>query len=98
MNPSSKGLPGEDLIQQGVKDMARGVESMMSLLVMVGYPRLTRLRKDLPKPLQWIDHPEIRLYQLLSQRNPQGAHSRFNALIRRLVSYERALEHQESRS
>jgi len=36
--------------------------------------------------------PEHRLYQLLSAEEPASAHSRYNALVRRLVSYERAAE------
>jgi len=31
------------------------------------------------------------LYALLARDNPDAAHSRYNALIRRLVSFERAL-------
>ena len=90
-------LPAEDWIAQGIDDLTRGVESIMALLVMVGYPRLKRLKKDLPKSIKPIDQPEICLYKLLSYQDPQGSHSRFNALIRRLVSYERALEHQKSK-
>jgi hypothetical protein len=35
---------------------------------------------------------ELRLYELLSERDPDGAHSAYNALLRRLVSFERAAE------
>jgi hypothetical protein len=38
------------------------------------------------------DPPEHRLYELLSTSDPDAAHSRYNALIRRLVSFERAVE------
>jgi hypothetical protein len=43
---------------------------------------------DVPQP---FDRPEHRLYARLAQDNPDAAHSRYNALIRRLVSFERAL-------
>jgi hypothetical protein len=36
--------------------------------------------------------PEHRLYALLARTEGDAAHSRFNALIRRLVSFERAAE------
>jgi hypothetical protein len=36
--------------------------------------------------------PEQRLYTLLARDHPAAAHSRYNALIRRLVSFERAAE------
>jgi len=34
--------------------------------------------------------PERRLYDLLRATDPDTAHSRYNSLIRRLVSFERA--------
>jgi len=39
-----------------------------------------------------VEDPEHRLYALLSRTEGDAAHSRFNALIRRLVSVERAAE------
>ena len=38
------------------------------------------------------DYPEHRLYDLLAATHGDGAHSQYNALIRRLVSFERAAE------
>ena len=83
-------LPGHELIEKGIDDLSRGVESISSLLVSIGSPRLRRL--GLPIPSKVISSPEHRLYELLSQSDPDSAHSRYNALIRRLVSYERASE------
>jgi hypothetical protein len=37
------------------------------------------------------ENPEHRLYDLLRERDPDAAHGRYNALVRRLVSFERAL-------
>jgi hypothetical protein len=82
-------LPGEDLIEKGVKDLAAGVESVESLLVSIGGPRLIGLGVAVDNP---FPSPEHRLYELLSAEEPASAHSRYNALIRRLVSYERAAE------
>ena len=39
-----------------------------------------------------LESPEHRLYDILARDEPDSAHSRYNALIRRLVSFERALE------
>jgi hypothetical protein len=86
---SHEGLPGGDLIQAGIEDLARGVESVPALLVSIGAPRLRRLGLVVERP---IPAPERRLYDLLHQADPDSAHSRYNALIRRLVSYERAAE------
>ena len=83
------GLPGEDLINQGMDDLRRGVASIPALLVSIAAPRLARLGLDVPRP---FEAPEHRLYQLLLDASPATAHARYNALIRRLVSYERAAE------
>jgi hypothetical protein len=82
-------LPGEDLIQRGLADLAAGVESVESLLVSIGAPRLSGLGVAVENP---FPSPEHRLYALLSAEEPTSAHSGYNALIRRLVSYERAAE------
>ena len=83
-------LPGEDLIEAGVDDLRNGRETFAGLLVAIGSPRLRRLGLELPDHLP--DNPEHRLYDLLSETDQDSAHSRYNALIRKLVSYERAAE------
>jgi hypothetical protein len=83
-------LPGEDLIEAGLKDLREGRESIAALLVAIGSPRLRRLGLDLPDDLP--KNPEHRLYHLLAEDDSDSAHSRYNAYIRRLVSYERAAE------
>ncbi len=83
-------LPGSDFIESGIDDLSRGVESIPSLLVSIGAPRLRRLGLAIPEKL--IDSHAHRVYGILSQSDPDSAHSRYNALVRRLVSYERAAE------
>jgi hypothetical protein len=83
-------LPGEDLIEAGVQDLLAGRETIASLLVAIGSPRLRRLGLDLPSVLP--QDPEHRLYNLLAEDDQDSAHSRYNAFIRKLVSYERAAE------
>jgi hypothetical protein len=84
------GLPGADLIEAGLNDLRQGRETIAALLVAIGAPRLRSIGLDLPDDLP--DNPEHRLYHLLAQDNSDSAHSRYNALVRRLVSYERAAE------
>jgi len=86
--PVSGDLPGADLVTRGVADLAAGVESVAALLVATGAPRLRQLGVDVPSGPR---RPEHQLYALLARDNPDAAHSRYNALIRRLVSFERAL-------
>ena len=80
-------LPGADLIRLGSDDLARGTDSVAALLVSIGAPRLEQLGYVLPTRLA---NPERRLYERLHAADPDAAHSRYNALIRRLVSFERA--------
>ena len=83
-------LPGADLIEEGVKDLREHRETVPALLVAIGSPRLRTLGIELPDVLP--KNPEHRLYELLAKDDSDSAHSRYNALIRRLVSYERAAE------
>lgn len=92
MREISDALPGADLIREGLRDLEAGVESVPALLVLVGAPRLRGLGIEITDPFPRNDYPEHRLYDLLAQTDEDGAHSRYNALIRRLVSFERAAE------
>jgi hypothetical protein len=82
-------LPGADLIRRGIEDLEQGRVTSEALLVSIGAPRLRGAGLDLPPTLPDSDH---RLYRLLAERHGNDAHSQYNALIRRLVSFERALE------
>jgi hypothetical protein len=80
-------LPGAALVQRGVADLDAGHESAEALLVSIGAPRLRTVGIDLFAP---IASPEHKLYELLAREKGDAAHSTYNALIRRLVSFERA--------
>ena len=82
------GVPGSDLVTQGLLDLTSGRETIGSLLVSIGAPRLRRLGFAVDVPFLQAEH---RLYQLLGRTDSDSAHSRYNALVRRLVSFERAL-------
>jgi len=81
-------LPGGDLVAQGIEDLEQGLETVPALLVSIGRPRLLRLGMSIPPPAR--DRPEHRLYALLAERDEATAHSRYNAWLRRLISFERA--------
>jgi len=53
-------------------------------------PRLRRLGIHVPPAVHL--RSEHRLYERLARVDPGAAHSRYNALIRNLVSFERAAE------
>jgi hypothetical protein len=83
-------FPGGGLVQEGLADLAKGVESVPALLVLIGAHRLRRI--GLPVPEIAIASPEHRLYEKLAETDPDSAHSRYNALVRRLVSFENTAE------
>jgi hypothetical protein len=80
-------LPGADLIERGIADLSAGRETAESLLVSIGATRLQATGMTLPSP---IESPEHKLYLLLARAKGNAAHSAYNALIRRLVSFERS--------
>lgn len=80
-------LPGGDLVAEGLRDLAVQRESIGALLVSIGSPRLRMLGFDIPFA---FSQPEERLYERLAAQFGNGAHSRYNALIRLLVSFQRA--------
>jgi hypothetical protein len=82
-------LPASDLIETGLRDLRERRETIASLLVSIGAPKLRQLGLDIPDPI--ASNPEHRLYDLLAGEEPDSAHSKYNALIRRLVSFERAI-------
>jgi hypothetical protein len=72
-----------------MEDLAGGNESLPALLVSLGATRLRRAGLPIPPPIPDADH---RLYLMLAGVHGNDAHSRYNALVRTLVSFERALE------
>ncbi len=76
-------------MREGVNDLSNRRETAAALLVSIGAPRLLRSGFSVPSPLPDAEH---RLYALLARSHGNGAHSQYNALVRRLVSFERALE------
>jgi hypothetical protein len=82
------GLPGEDIIRTGLSDLRAGLETTSALLVAIGAPKLRSIGLELPD--FDLPNPEHRLYDLLAAQDSDSAHSRYNALINRLVSFERA--------
>jgi hypothetical protein len=79
-------LPAADLVEKGVDDLRRGVESAAALLVSMAPGRLAEAGVDVPPPLP---NPEVRLYGLLRDQYGDDAHGRYNVLVRRLVSFAR---------
>ncbi len=90
--PFPPDLPGADLVARGLVALARREFPVEALLVAIGAPRLRSAGLELPPAADAPGHPEMALYEALCAEGREGAHSRYLALIRRLVSFERALE------
>lgn len=90
--PSIDDLPGADIVEEGLADVRAGRLTTAACLIFIASPRLTRaglLSGHLAVRAE--KEPELMLYRLLREE-PGDAYSRYNALLRRLVSFERALD------
>jgi hypothetical protein len=83
-------IPGAELVTAGLADLAQNRESVNALLVSIGAPRLRSLGIDVPVTLP---DPEARLFALLTYEYGDGAHRRYKALGRRVVSFTRSFAH-----
>jgi hypothetical protein len=81
------GLPGGDIIDAGLLDLAYSRPTRESLAVSLAAPRLRREGVPVGNVL---DDPEHRLYELLARAEGGLAHARYNALLQQLVSFANA--------
>lgn len=92
-------LPGADLVAAGVAALHRGALTVEALLVAIGGPRLRDAGLRFPDPPSLEHTPELALYDALCRASDvEDPHGRYNSLIRRLVSFERALEQRNARA
>ena len=94
MMPLDPLLPGHDLVKQGLADLAQDRLTECALLVLIAAPRLRQLgieilERQSPRPFEHL------LYERLEERLGNGAHSQYNSLLRRVVSYAHALEREK---
>lgn len=84
-------FPGAELVLPGLEDLAAGRVTITACLVSIARPAIEKsgLAKGFP-PLRYISLPEETLYRLLRAEGGD-AYGRYNSLLRRLVSFERAL-------
>ncbi len=87
-------LPGGSLISQGLADHAARRLTPAACLIAIAQTRLGRAGLAIAPGFD-IPEPEHQLYALLGAE-PGDPYSRYNALIRQLISFSQALEHQHS--
>jgi hypothetical protein len=90
------GLTGEEIARPRLCDLAAGVESAEALLVEIARPRMGRGGISVPPSRPAEGDFAIRPYRLLDVQHGRAAYGQYNALHRRIVSFERALERRWS--
>jgi hypothetical protein len=85
-------LPGSELVDAGIEDLRAGRDTTSAALVSMARPRLRALGLDIPDA-ESDEPPGHHLYGLLAADEIATAHSRYNALVARIVSFARAAEH-----
>jgi hypothetical protein len=91
-------LPGGELIAQGIEDCVAGRITPAACLISVGWPKLNRAGIKLQdREMHRVPDPEQELYKLLCAEGGD-AYSRYNSLIRQLISFEQSLEHEQARA
>ncbi len=83
-------LPGADVVDRGLSDLALGVESVPAFLVSLAAPRLKR--EGVPLPSSVLPDPEWRCYRRLEEEHGDLAHARYRALIREVTSFADACQ------
>lgn len=92
-----RSLPGGEIVVEGLADIEHGRDTVSADAVLMAAGRLREagihVRGD-GGPGGPASH---RLYDKLASEEPRGAHSRYNAIVRRMVSFARAAEHARGR-
>ncbi len=90
-------LPGWEIISSGLDDVAADRLTPAACVISIIWPRLSRAGLvDAAQQLRRVPEPERELYRLLRAQGGD-AFSGYNAILRRAVSFERALDRATSR-
>lgn len=92
-----RGLPGEKLVRQGLADFQAGRSTIPACLVRIARPRLSRAGLMPETAPGQFSEAELQLYELLKLEGGD-AYSRYNALVRELVSFENALDRRNRKT
>ena len=80
------------MVDQGLDDLAQGLETLDSLAVSLAAPRLRR--EAVPVPTPCFPDADRRLYRLLEQSHDLLAHARYLARLRQLTSFADACQRE----
>ncbi len=88
-------LPGHEIVDAGLADLAAGRWSTSAYAVLEARPRLEHAGVQVPDVQ--VERPSHRLYALLEDEDAATAHSRHHAILRRTLSYARAADRASRR-
>jgi hypothetical protein len=88
---SLKSLPGAEIVLPGIADLEAGRQTINASAVQSAAPRLRRVGFEVPGTGGAVPAAHT-LYEQLSEELGDGAHSRYNAILSRVVSFAGAAE------
>ena len=91
-------LPGADLVLTGLRELQEKEPGECGLLVLIASTSLRSLGINVPERMDVPLPYEHQLYSLLEATHGDGAYSRYNSLLRRIIGFEHALEQVDSAS
>lgn len=93
IDPDAKGrweaLPGSEIVLPGIEDLGAGRLTINAMAVQCAATRLSKLGMKAPRAEDG-EPAAHRLYEELSEKLGSGAHSRYNAILRRVASFAAA--------
>lgn len=93
MSTDLRSLPGGEIVIPGLSDLAAGRDTANAAAVAMAATRLRSAGIEVPDAPAANAPAAHHLYELLAADHGSDAHSRYNAVVRRMVSFARAVEH-----
>jgi hypothetical protein len=84
-------MPGSEIVVAGLEDLEASRDTANASAVLMASARLRAAGIDVPDATT-SRPPAHLLYEHLATAEPRGAHSRYNAIQRRVISFARAVE------
>ena len=87
-----RSLPGSEIVLPGLADLEAGRDTAAAAAVAMASTRLRGAGVPVPEIPASGQPAAHHLYELLASDHGDAAHSRYNATVRRIVSFARAAE------
>lgn len=90
--PEFDELPGAEIVLPGLEDLRHGRDTIDAASVLVASRRLESAGLKVPSGSGAEGEPGHHVFRLLVESGIADPHSRYNAILRRIGSFARALE------